>query len=106
MNPSDPHPDLDRDDQEAVERRASTSEEFPTNIIRSTQDLTVGGTEKDPDSQTHATADREHPTPSPAEREPELSSEPTDAPTKGRSSSEQAALNQERALESGEEAPG
>ena len=81
MNPSDPQTGLDCDDM-------------------------TGGSEKDPDSQKHGTAEREHRRSSSAERHSEPSSEPTDAPTEGRSSSEQAALNQERALESGEEAPG
>jgi hypothetical protein len=51
MTPSDPTRKRDRDDHEAVERRASTSNEFPTNVTRSTQDLTIGGNAKDPDSQ-------------------------------------------------------
>ena len=83
------------------------SEEFPSNVTRSTQGLTIGGSEKDPDSRTHAGADGEHAESSPAESlHPERPSEPTKAPAKGRSSSEQAAVNQERALESGEETPG
>jgi hypothetical protein len=56
MNPGHhPQRKLDRDDQETVERRASTSNEFPTNVTRSTQDLTVGGSEKDTDSQQKPT---------------------------------------------------
>jgi hypothetical protein len=107
MNPAHPQRKLDRDDQETVERRAATSNEFPTNVTRSTQDLTTGGSEKDPDSHAQASADREHPECSPAEMHiSESSSKPTEAPTEGLSSSEQAAVNQERALESGEESPG
>jgi hypothetical protein len=106
MNPSGSQKELHRDDQEAAERRASTSDEFPRNVTRSTQDLTIGGNEKNPNSQADV-GDGEHSEPSPAESvDPEPSSEPTPAPAEGRSSSEQAAVNQERALESGEESPG
>ena len=107
MNPSGPQSKRDPDDQEAVERRASTSEEFPTDVTRRTQDVTTSGSEKNPDSQTHASADREHPESSPAESPiAQPSSEPAEARSVGRSNAEQAAVNQERALESGEESPG
>ena len=107
MNPGHSQRELDRDDQETVERRAATSNEFPTNVTRSTQDLTTGGSDKDPDSHSQASADREHPESSPPERHlSDSSSKPTEASTEGLSSSEQAAVNQERALESGEESPG
>ena len=107
MNPGHSQRELDREDQETVERRASTSNEFPTNVARSTEDLTTGGSEKDSDSHEQASADREHPESSLEERHlSRSSSKPTEAPTEGLSSSEQAAVNQERALESGEESPG
>ena len=94
-----------RDDQEAVERRASVSMETPTNVTRSTQDLTVGGTEKDPDSHRETSREDLHSTP--AEKStPQPPVRPTEEPADGLSSSEQAAVNQERALESGEESPG
>ena len=64
------------DGREAAERHASSSEESPTNVTRSTQDLTVGGSEKDPEAQS------------------------------GVSDAEQAVENQKRALEIGEESPG
>jgi hypothetical protein len=106
MTPRHSQRELDRDDQETVERRAASSTEFPTNVTRSTQDLTIGGSEKDPDSRAQASADREHPESAPRRGISESSSEPAEAPTEGLSSSEQAAVNQERALESGEESPG
>ena len=58
------------DVQEAAERRAASSEESPTNVTRSTQHLTIGGSEKDTE------------------------------PQNGSSSSEQAVENQERGEES------
>ena len=41
--------ELDSDAHERSNKRASTSMESPSNVPRSTQGLTVGGTEKDPD---------------------------------------------------------
>lgn len=53
---SDEHTERDRgvdgsaDDPKdtEAERKASTSMEYPSNVTRSTQDLTVGGDKKDP----------------------------------------------------------
>ena len=67
-----------------AERQASTSMESPSNVTRSTQDLTIGGDKKDPQA-----ADR---------REDETT---TAGPRPSRQSQ---ARN--RALESGEESPG
>jgi hypothetical protein len=107
MSPSDPQRELDSDHQEAVERRASASKEFPTNVTRSTQDLTTGGSEKDPDSHAEASTEHEPLHSSLGDEDvPPPSPEPTEAPTDGLSSSEQAVVHQERALESGEESPG
>ena len=84
------------DAQEAAERRASTSEESPTNVTRSTQDLTIGGSEKTPDDAgTHSPS-------SEANENHEQREQSADR----RSTSEQAVENQERALEGGEESPG
>jgi hypothetical protein len=105
MSPNDPQTELDSDHQEAVERRASASHEFPTNVTRSTQDLTTGGSEKD----SHAEANTEQEPPhSSLEDEgfPPPSPEPTEAPTDRLSSSEQAVVQRERALETGKESPG
>ena len=41
--------ELDSDARERSNRQASTSMESPSNVPRSTQGLTVGGTEKAPD---------------------------------------------------------
>ena len=95
MNSSDPQGELDREDEEAAERRASTSEEFPTNITRSTQDLTIGGSEKKPDAPKHARVDHQ-----------QSESSPMASSVEGTSNAEQAVVNQERALETGEESPG
>ena len=105
MSPSDPQGELGSDHQEAVERRASASKEFPTNVTRSTQDLTTGGSEKDPDA--HGSTDHERlRSPLPEEDVPHPSPEPTEAPTDGVSSSEQAAVLQEPTPKSREESPG
>jgi len=56
--------------------------EFPSNVTRSTQDLTVGGNTKEPDG-----------------------ADPPDRTGNRRSNAEQAVKNQEQALESGEESP-
>ena len=79
--PSD-RSDESEDDLEA-EHQASTSTERPSNVTRSTEDLTIGENKKQPQG-----ADQGEDT------------------MNGRSSSEQAIENQERALESGEESPG
>lgn len=63
-----------------AERQASTSTERPSNVARSTEDLTIGGNTKQPQGADQGRAER-------------------------RSSSGQAIENQERALETGEEAP-
>jgi hypothetical protein len=60
VNRNNPQKADGRDDQEAVERRASVSMETPTNVTRSTQDLTVGGSEKDPDSHREASTEDLH----------------------------------------------
>ena len=39
------------DEKEAAERRASSSDESPSNVTRSTHDLTIGGSEKDAEPQ-------------------------------------------------------
>ena len=104
MSPHDAQSERDSDHQEAIESRASASDEFPTNVTRSTEDLTIGGSEKKPPSQAQASGD-EHPD-SPAMDEEESSPGPTEEPPAGLSSSEQAVVNQECALESGDESPG
>ena len=63
--------------EETANRRAAASSESPSNVTRSTQDLTVGGSEKDPDHLEESS-----------------------------SSSKQAAENHERDLESGKESAG
>jgi hypothetical protein len=100
------------DSEEAPEQRASTSMEFPTDVTRSTQDLTIGGSKKDSESHTEGGASAERrprasatkdgtpvPSPKPTDKRDEQSTRPL-------SDSEQAVENQERALESGEESPG
>ncbi len=105
MNRKDPQKGLSRDDQEAVERRASVSMETPTNVTRSTQDLTVGGNEKAPDSNREASTEDLHS--APAEKNtPQPPLEPSGEPVEGLSSSEQAVVRKERAPGSGGEAPG
>ena len=101
VNRIDPQKALSRDDQEAVVRRASVSMETPTNVTRSTQDLTVGGNKKDPDSHRDASTEDLHSTP--AEKNPPQP--PLEEPP-GMSSSEQAVVRQERAPGSGEESSG
>lgn len=99
------------DPEEATEQRASTSLEFPTNMTRSTQDLTIGGSEKVPEhTEVSASADQ-HPSASATkEATPVPSPKPKDRrdkqSTRPLSDSEQAVENQKRALESGEESPG
>ena len=100
------------DPEEAAEQLASTSMEFPTNVTRSTQDLTIGGSEKNPEPHTEASASADqHPSASATkEGTPVPSPKPTDRrdeqSTRHLSDSEQAVENQERALESGKESPG
>jgi hypothetical protein len=77
-----PSESLDKRERDAA-ARASSSTEDPTNVARSTEDLTVGGNKKQPQD-----ADRWEDTPEP------------------RSPAEQALENQQRALESGQESPG
>ena len=103
MNRNDPQKARSRDDQEAVERRASVSMETPTNVTRSTQDLTVGGNEKDPDSHREASTEDLHS--APAENAPQPPLEPPGEPDDGLSTSEQAVVREERAPESGEASP-
>lgn len=99
---SDRQEEFDTDAQEVAERRASTSEESPTNVTRSTQDRTIGGSEKYTESRAGASA--------PVHEHRDASSVPTEERREqsadGLSSSAQAVENQERALESGEESPG
>lgn len=66
--------------QETANRRAASSSETPSHVTRSTQDLTVGGSEKEPDA--------------------------TEEPAGDLSNAEQAVENQERDLKSGTESPG
>jgi len=100
VNRIDPQKALSRDDQEAVERRASVSMETPTNVTRSTQDLTVGGNEKDPDSHREASTEDLHS--DPAEKNaPQPPLEPPGEPDDGLSTSEPVVVREERALESG-----
>jgi hypothetical protein len=80
------------DPEEAVEQRASTSMEFPTNVTRSTQDLTIGGSEKDLDSGAESTSSVDESDDASAANE--------------RTPAEQAVENQKRGLESGEESSG
>ena len=100
------------DSEEAPEQRASTSMEFPTDVTRSTQDLTIGGSEKEPKSVTEVSPSADqHPSASATkEGTPVPSRKPTDRRDeqliRPLSDSEQAVENQERALESGEESPG
>ncbi len=100
------------DSEEAAEQRASTSMEFPADVTRSTQDLTIGGSEKDPEShmQVGASAERRPSASATKEGTPVLSPKPTDRrdeqPTRPLSDSERALEEQGRALESGEESPG
>ena len=101
VNRNDPQKALSRDDQEAVERRASVSLETPTNVTRSTQDLTVGGSEKDPDS--HREASTEDLSSAPAETNTPQPQPPEGGD--GLSSTEQAVVRQERGLGSGDESP-
>ncbi len=84
----------DNDAREASERRASTSIEFPTNVTRSTQDLTIGGSDK------HAESEKTSP-PS-----PQATEDGGEQSGDGLSNAELAVDNQERALESGAESPG
>ena len=103
--------ELNTDAHEAAERRASTSEESPSNVTRSTQDLTIGGSGKYPESRAGARAlGQEHRDLSPADEQATPSPGPPEErgnqSADGLSSSDQALENQERALESGEESPG
>jgi hypothetical protein len=91
---------------------ASTSTESPTNVMRSTEDLTIGGTEKHAESQPGASAPGDELLRVSAADE--KASRPSREPTEEReeqspdelSNAEQAVKRQERALESGEESPG
>ena len=100
------------DSEEAAEQRASTSMEFPADVTRSTQDLTIGGNEKDPESHTEVSASADHHPSAPATKEgtPVPSPKPTgrrdEQSTRPLSDSERALEEQGRALESGEESPG
>jgi hypothetical protein len=101
----------DSDAREASKRRASTSTETPTNVTRSTQDLTIGGTEKHAESQSGASApDNDLLGTSSDEKASPPSPEPTeergDQSADGLSNAEQAVKNQQRALDSGQESPG
>jgi hypothetical protein len=112
MTTDDRQEEHDSDAQEASERRASTSIESPTNVTRSTQDLTIGGSEKHAESQAGASApDDELLHASPADEKtspvsPEPTAERREKSADGLSNAKQAVEKQERALESGEEAPG
>lgn len=104
MNRNNPQKALSRDEQGAVERRASVSMETPTNVSRSTQDLTVGGSEKDPDSHQEASTEDRHSAPAENTTQPPL--EPPGEPGDGLSSFEHAVVRRERAAESAEESSG
>jgi hypothetical protein len=112
MTTDDRQEQNDREVQEASERRASTSIESPTNVTRSTQDLTIGGTEEHAESQSGASApdDEFHPASRADEKTPPPSPEPTEERGEQSqdelSNAEQAVEKQHRALESGEESPG
>jgi hypothetical protein len=112
MTTDDRQEQNDREVQEASERRASTSIESPTNVTRSTQDLTIGGSEKHPDSQSGASApDDELLQASPPDEKtsppsPEPTEERREQSADGLSSAGKAVEKQQRALESGEESPG
>ena len=105
MNRINPQKALGRDEQEAVERRASVSMETPTNVTRSTQDLTVGGSEKDPDSHQDASTEDRH-SASAEKNTPQPPLEPPGEPGDGLSSFEQAVVRQDRAPESAQASPG
>jgi hypothetical protein len=111
MTTDDPHEERDNDAREASKRRASTSIDYPTNMTRSTQDLTIGGSEKQAEPQAGASARGDellHASPP-----DEKTSPPSPQPTEQRGeqsgdgvwSAEHAVENQERALESGGESP-
>ena len=112
MTTDDRQEKTDRDAQEVSERRASTSIESPTNVARSTQDLTIGGTEKHAESRSGADApDPQLPQAPPADQKasspsPEATEVRGEQSAGGLSNAEQAVKNQQRALESGDESPG
>ena len=49
---NDPFNSNEQDDHLESERQASTSTEPPSTVTRSTEDLTIGGTKKQPQGQT------------------------------------------------------
>ena len=111
MTTDDRQEKTDRDAQEVSERRASTSIESPTNVARSTQDLTIGGTEKHADRSGAGAPDPQLPQAPPADQKasspsPEATEVRGEQSAGGLSNAEQAVKNQQRALESGDESPG
>ena len=111
MTTDDRQEKTDRDAQEVSERRASTSIESPTNVARSTQDLTIGGTEKHAESRSGAGAPDPQLPQAPADQKasspsPEATEVRGEQSAGGLSNAEQAVKNQQRALESGDESPG
>jgi len=112
MTTDDRQEKTDRDAQEVSERRASTSTESPTDVARSTQDLTIGGTEQHAESRSGASAHGNQLPQAPAADQkasspsPEATQERGEPSAGGLSNAEQAVKNQQLALESGEESPG
>jgi hypothetical protein len=90
------------DDEPHPEERAATSMEFPSNVTRSTQDLTVGGSEKEPTGGGDSPSRRGNPDEAQETEERDQGDRSAD----GLSTAEQAVDNQDRALQSGEESPG
>ena len=76
--------------------------EFPSNVTRSTQDLTVGGSEKEPTGGGASPSRRGDPDDGQETEERDQRDQPAD----GLSNAEQAVENQERALQCGDESPG
>jgi hypothetical protein len=113
MSTDDRQEKTDRDAQEVSERRASTSTESPTNVARSTQDLSIGGTRNHAESRSGAGAPGPQ-LPQAPRADQKKASSPSPEATEGGgeqsagglSNAEQAVRNQQSALESGEESPG
>ncbi len=98
-SPAEPGP---ADDEPRAEERAAISMEFPSNVTRSTQDLTVGGSEKEPTGGGASPSTRGNPDDAQGTEERDQG----DQSANGLSNAEHAVENQERALQSGEESPG
>ena len=98
-SPAEPGP---ADDEPRAEERAATSMEFPSNVTRSTQDLTVGGCEKEPTGGGARPSRRGDPDDGQETEERDQGDELAN----GQSHAEQAVDNQGRALQNGDESPG